>query len=67
MGGHPPCHDHVTLSVTSRGTNSEGYKTRRSGVVIVRCFDGLVVKMSRCGREDPGSNPGRGSFFHLIW
>ena len=66
-GGHPPCHDHVTLSVTSRGTNSEGYKTRRSGVVIVRCFDGLVVKTSRCGREDPGSNPGRGSFFHLIW
>ena len=58
-GGHPPCHDHVT----SRGTNSEGYKTRRSGVVLVRCFDGLVVKTSRCGREDPGSNPGRGSFF----
>ena len=67
MGGHPPCRDHVTLSVTSRGTNSEGYKTRRSGVVLVRCFDGLVVKTSRCGREDPGSNPGRGSFFFFFF
>ena len=36
------------------------------GVVIVRCFDGLVVKTSRCGREDPGSNPGRGIFFTLF-
>ena len=39
------------------------YKTRRRGVELVRCFDGLVVKTSRCGRDDPGSNPGRGSFF----
>ena len=43
------------------------YKTRRSGVELVRCFDGLVVKTSRCGRDDPGSNPGRGSFFITIF
>ena len=35
------------------------------GVDTVRCFDGLVVKTSRCGREDPGSNPGRGIKFFL--
>ena len=33
------------------------------GVDTVRCFDGLVVKTSRCGRDDPGSNPGRGIKF----
>ena len=42
------------------------YKTRRSGVELVRCFDGLVVKTSRCGREDPGSNPGRSSFLTIF-
>ena len=26
-----------------------------------KCFDGLVVKTSRCGREDSGSTPGRGN------
>ena len=36
------------------------------GVDIVRCFDGLVVKTSRCGRDDPGSNLGRGIFFTLF-
>ena len=36
-------------------------------VVIVRCFDGLVVKTSRCGRDDPGLNPGRGKIFLTIF
>ena len=36
---------------------------------VGKCFDGLVVKTSRCGREDSGSTPGRGKFliFFLIF
>ena len=32
------------------------------------CFDGLVVKTSRCGREDSGSIPSRGKkkVFHVL-
>ena len=36
-----------------------------SGRVPVVCFrsrDRLVVRTSRCGRDDPGSNPGHGRF-----
>ena len=57
--------------VTSRhvGRSVKDIKPDAVGVIIVRCFDGLVVKTSRCGHEDPGSNPGRGifSFLDLIW
>ena len=66
--GHPPYRDHVTLSVTSRhvGQIVKDIRPDAVGVIIVRCFDGPVVKTSRCGREDPGSNPGRGIFFTLF-
>ena len=67
-GGIPPIPPFVTsLKKNHVGVYSGDIKPDAVGVDIVRCFDGLVVKTSRCGREDPGSNPGRGIFFHLIW
>ena len=64
MPPHPPCRD--VIKKITWGYRVRRYKTQRSGVELVRCFDGLVVKTSRCGRDDPGSNPGRGSFFNHI-
>ena len=29
--------------------------------------DSLVVRTSRCGRDNPGSNPGHGIFFMCIY
>ena len=55
---HPPFRD--VIKKISRGEYSGDIKPDAVGVDIVRCFDGLVVKTSRCGRDDPGSNPGRG-------
>ena len=56
---HPPFRD-VTKNITW-GYTVKDIKPDAVGVDTVRCFDGLVVKTSRCGRDDPGSNPGRGS------
>ena len=61
MPPHPPFRDVIKKNITW-GVYSGDIKSDAAGVDIVRCFDGLVVKTSRCGREDPGSNPGRGSF-----
>ena len=45
------------------GDTVKDTKPDAMGVDTVRCFDGLVVKTLRCGRNDPGLNPGWGSFF----
>ena len=58
---HPPSR-HVTKKYHV-AILSEDIKADAMRVVTVRCFDGLVVKTSRCGREDPGLNPGRGKNF----
>ena len=30
------------------------------------CRDSIVVSTLRCGRNNPGSNPGHGTFFETI-
>ena len=65
MPPHPPCRDVIKKKGWERIPVS--IKPDAVGVDTVRCFDGLVVKTSRCGRDDPGSNPGRGiKFFDHI-
>ena len=31
---------------------------------FIKCRDSIVVSTSRCGRDNPGSNPGHGTFFY---
>ena len=65
MPPHPPFRD--VIKKYHVGVYSGDIKPDAVGVDTVRCFDGLVVKTSRCGRDDPGSNPGRGiKFFDHI-
>ena len=45
----------------------ECYDNLKSNCKPGKCFDGLVVKTSRCGREDSGSTPGRGNDFLFLY
>ena len=42
-------------------------KSNKSSLDFHRCRDRLVVRTLRCGRSNPGSNPGHGTFFPFVF
>ena len=42
-------------------------KANKSSLDFHRCRDRLVVRTLRCGRSNPGSNPGHGTFFLFVF
>ena len=42
-------------------------KANKSSLDFHRCRDRLVVRTLRCGRSNPGSNPGHGTFFPFVF
>ena len=44
-----------------------GIKVNKSLLHFHRCRDRLVVRTLRCGRSNPGSNPGHGTFFLFVF
>ena len=44
-----------------------GIKAIKSLPDFRRCRDRLVVRTLRCGRSNPGSNPGHGTFFSFCF
>ena len=42
-------------------------KANKSSLDLHRCRDRLVVRTLRCGRSNPGSNPGHGTFFLFVF